>query len=239
MTRAEWQEEEGRWLLHTDRGDTIRCRWYVLAVGILNLMKLPAIAGMEDFEGRSFHTARWDYEYTGGSIDEPLTKLGDKVVALLGTGASGIQCVPPLVESAKHLYVFQRTPSAIGERGNRPTDARLRRGARAGLAARPHGQLPGHHAGPAGGGRPGRRRVDASLRRRQSPQGRRGHERADIARSGEETDFAVMEAHRRRVEQLVSDPVMADILKPYYRYICKRPCFHDEYLPAFNAPTSR
>ena len=53
---------------------------------------------------------------------------------------------------------------------------------------------------------------------------------ADIARSGEELDYEVMEAHRRRVEELVSDPVKADILKPYYRYICKRPCFHDEYL---------
>ncbi len=135
VTRAEWQEDEGRWLVHTDRGDSIRCRWYVLAVGILNLMKLPAIAGMEDFEGRSFHTARWDYEFTGGSIDEPLTKLGDKVVAL-GTGASGIQCVPPLVESAKHLYVFQRTllpPSANGGTGP-PTRISPRGSSRAGSA---------------------------------------------------------------------------------------------------------
>ena len=107
---------------HRPGGDELTCRWYVLAVGILNLMKLPAIPGMEDFAGRSFHTARWDYEYTGGGRHEPLTGLADKTVALIGTGASGIQCVPPLAESAKHLYVFQRTPSAIGERGNRPTD---------------------------------------------------------------------------------------------------------------------
>ena len=105
------------------RGDEVDCRWYVLAVGILNLMKLPAIEGMEDFAGHSFHTARWDYELHRWRTNETLTGLKDKVVALLGTGASGIQAVPPLAESAKHLYVFQRTPSAIGERGNRPTEA--------------------------------------------------------------------------------------------------------------------
>ena len=95
-----------------------------------------------------FHTARWDYDYTGGGPGEPLTKLGDKVVALIGTGATGIQCVPPLAEAAKHVYVFQRTPSAIGVRGNRPTDPDFADGLGAGLAAGPDGQLPGDHAGP-------------------------------------------------------------------------------------------
>src|SRR6185437_10894521 len=95
-----------------------------VAVGILNLMKLPVIVGMDEFAGRAFHTARWDYEYTGGGPDDPnLTNLADKAVGVVGVGASGIQAVPPLAESAKHLYVFQRTPSAIGERGNRPTPA--------------------------------------------------------------------------------------------------------------------
>ncbi len=122
VTRAQWQEDAASWQVHTDRGDQIECRWYVLAVGILNLLKLPVIPGMEDFAGRSFHTARWDYGYTGGGPDAPLTKLSDKVVALMGTGATGIQCLPPLAESAEHVYVFQRTPSAIGVRGNRPTD---------------------------------------------------------------------------------------------------------------------
>jgi cation diffusion facilitator CzcD-associated flavoprotein CzcO len=236
VTRAEWQEDEGRWLIETDRGDRIRGRWYVLAPGILNLMKLPAIPGMEDFEGRSFHTARWDYEYTGGGAHDPLTRMADKVVAVLGTGASGIQCVPPLVESAKHVYVFQRTPSAIGERGNRPTEARF-----------------------AGGLEPGwqRARMDnfqaimlglpvdvdlvddgwthhfAAVNHPKVVEGMTG---ADIARSGEAVDYEVMEEHRRRVAELVADPAVAEILKPYYRYICKRPCFHDEYLQAFNAP---
>jgi cation diffusion facilitator CzcD-associated flavoprotein CzcO len=236
VTSAQWLEDEGRWLVNTDRGDEVRCRWYVLAVGILNLLKLPAIPGMEDFKGRSFHTARWDYEYTGGGAHEPLHKLADKTVAVLGTGASGIQCVPPLVESAKHVYVFQRTPSAIGVRGNRPTDAefgdRLEPGWQQARMDNFQAIMLGlpveddlvddgwtHHF--------------AAVNHPGVVEGMTG---ADIARRGEELDFEVMEEHRRRVEELVSDPVKADILKPYYRYICKRPCFHDEYLSAFNAP---
>ncbi len=50
----------------------------------------------------------------------------------------------------------------------------------------------------------------------------------------EELDFAIMEEHRQRVDELVKDPAKAEILKPYYRYICKRPCFHDEYLDVYN-----
>jgi cation diffusion facilitator CzcD-associated flavoprotein CzcO len=236
VTRAQWHEDAARWRIHTDRGDVVSCRWYVLAVGILNLMKLPTIPGMEDFAGRSFHTARWDYEYTGGGPDEPLTGLTDKVVALMGTGASGIQCVPPLAESAKHLYVFQRTPSAIGERGNRPTDPDFG-----------HGLEPSWQ----------RTRMDnfqaimlgRSVEVDQVDDGWTHHyaavhhpprgadmTMAEYLRSAEELDYGIMEAHRRRVEELVADPSKAEVLKPYYRYLCKRPCFHDEYLLAFNNP---
>jgi cation diffusion facilitator CzcD-associated flavoprotein CzcO len=236
VTSAEWQEDDGRWLVRTDRGDEIRCRWYVLAVGILNLLKLPAIEGMEDFKGRSFHTARWDYEYTGGGAHEPLDKLAGKSVAVLGTGASGIQCVPPLVESAEHVYVFQRTPSAIGVRGNRPTDVHFGDHLESGWQQARMDNFQAimlglpvdvdlvddgwtHHFGPVN-----------------HPEVAEGMTGADIARAMEEFDYQIMEQHRRRVEELVSDPLKAEILKPFYRYICKRPCFHDEYLQSFNAP---
>ncbi len=236
VTRAEWQEGAARWRILTDRGDEIGCRWYVLAVGILNLMKLPTIQGMEDFAGHSFHTARWDYGYTGGGPDEPLTGLADKVVALIGTGASGIQCVPPLAESAKQLYVFQRTPSAIGERGNRPTDPDFG-----------HDFEPGWQRDRMDNfqaiimGRPvevdlvddGWTHDYAATRNAPRPE---GMTREEYMRSIEEIDYRIMEAHRRRVEELVADPATAEILKPYYQYLCKRPCFHDEYLPALNNP---
>ena len=235
VTRAEWHEDRARWQIHTDSGgDELTCRWYVLAVGILNLMKLPVIPGMEDFAGRSFHTARWDYEYTGGGRHEPLTGLADKAVALIGTGASGIQCVPPLAESAQHLYVFQRTPSAIGERGNRPTDPDF---AHELVPGWQQARMENFEAIMSG------RSVEADLVDdgwthhyapvHHPPRGQ-GMTSAEYLRSAEELDYGVMDEHRRRVEELVADPATAEILKPYYRYLCKRPCFHDEYLLAFN-----
>jgi cation diffusion facilitator CzcD-associated flavoprotein CzcO len=236
VARAEWDEGAARWRVHTDRGDEVSCRWYVLAVGILNLMKLPTIPGMEDFGGRAFHTARWDYGYTGGGAHEPLTRLSDKVVALIGTGASGIQCVPPLAESAKHLYVFQRTPSAIGVRGNRPTDPEFAPRLEPGWQ---RARMDNFQAIMLG------RAVDTDevddgwthhYAAVHHPPRTKGMTMADFLRGAEELDFSIMEDHRHRIDELVADPATAEILKPYYRYLCKRPCFHDEYLSAFNNP---
>ncbi|HMK64014.1 MAG TPA: NAD(P)/FAD-dependent oxidoreductase, partial [Acidimicrobiales bacterium] len=236
VTRAVWDEDTARWRLHTDHGDEISCRWYVLAVGILNLMKLPAIAGMDDFQGRSFHTARWDYEYTGGGRHERLTRLAGKTVALVGTGASGIQIVPPLAESAEQVYVFQRTPSAIGERGNRPTDPHFGDDFEPGWQRARWDNFQSIILG---------RPVEADLvddgwthhwAAVHNPPREQGMTPSEFMRRAEELDYGIMEWHRHRVDELVVDPAKAKILKPYYRYLCKRPCFHDEYLSAFNSP---
>ena len=236
VARAEWDEPAARWRVHTDRGDEVTCRYYVLAVGILNLMKLPAIPGMEDFAGHSFHTARWDYAYTGGRPGQPLTELGDKVVGLIGTGATGIQCLPPLARAARQVYVFQRTPSAVGVRGNRATDAAFSAGLQPGWQ---QARMDNFQAVMLG------RPVDEDLvddgwthhyAAVHHPPRREGMTLEEYLRGGEELDYRIMEEHRRRVDELVADPATAAILKPYYRYLCKRPCFHDEYLQAFNHP---
>ena len=236
VTHSEWDDTVARWRVNTDRGDEVTSRYYVLAVGILNLMKLPAIPGMEDFAGHSFHTARWDYAYTGGGAHEPLTGLGGKVVALVGTGATGIQCLPPVAESAEHVYVFQRTPSAVGVRGNRPTDAGFADGLKPGWQ---RARMDNFQAIMIG------RAVDADQvddgwthhwAAVHNPPRHKGMEAAEYMRGAETIDYGIMEAHRQRVDELVTDPAKAEILKPYYRYLCKRPCFHDEYLLAFNRP---
>ena len=82
--------------------------------------KLPGIPGIETFEGHSFHTSRWDYGYTGGDTEGGLTELADKRVAIIGTGATAIQCVPAPRPRRQALYVFQRTPSSVDVRGNKP-----------------------------------------------------------------------------------------------------------------------
>ncbi len=236
VTRAEWDDTQARWVVDTDRGDRISSRYYVLAVGILNLLKLPAIPGIEDFGGTSFHTARWDYGYTGGGPGQPLTELADQVVGLVGTGATGIQCLRPLAEAARKVIVFQRTPSAIGVRGNRPTDPDFADRLQPGWQK---ARMDNFQAIMLG------RPVDDDLiadgwthdyAAVSNPTRREGMSMEDIVRAGELIDFQIMEAHRGRVESIVTDPTKAEALKPYYRYRCKRPCFHDEYLAAFNLP---
>src|SRR6516225_8327477 len=122
ITELRWDDGAARWTVKTDRGDKFKARFVVMCSGPLNRPKLPAIPGIEKFKGHIFHTSRWDYEYTGGDTTGGLTKLADKRVGIIGTGATAIQCVPYLGQYAKQLYVFQRTPSSVDLRGNKPTD---------------------------------------------------------------------------------------------------------------------
>lgn len=112
VTELRWDESDDRWVISTDRGDAMRARFVVLANGPLHRPKLPGIPGIEGYRGHSFHTSRWDYEYTGGDENGNLTGLADKRVGIIGTGATAVQCVPHLGAAAKELYVFQRTPSS-------------------------------------------------------------------------------------------------------------------------------
>ncbi len=207
-----------------------------IAVGILNLLKLPTIAGMETFAGPSFHTARWDYEVTGGAPGQPLTKLGDKVVGPRRHRRHRHPVRRAAGDAAQHVYVFQRTPSAIGERGNRPTPPDFAEELAPGWQ---QARMDNFQAIMLG------RDVDED----QVDDGwthhyaavnnvplRDGMTTQEYVRSVEELDYSIMEEHRHRVEEIVRDPATAEVLKPYYRYICKRPCFHDEYLPALNRP---
>src|SRR5436305_15053556 len=98
-----------RWTVNTNRGDAMRARFVVMANGPLHHPKLPGIPGVETFKRHSFHTSRWDYDYTGGDAIGNLTKLADKRVGIIGTGATAVQCLPHLGEWAKWLFVFQRT----------------------------------------------------------------------------------------------------------------------------------
>jgi cyclohexanone monooxygenase len=234
VTDAAWDATSGRWQVKTNRGDTLSARFLVIAPGILHKAKLPGLPGIQSFKGHSFHTSRWDYGYTGGSPIEPMNKLGDKRVGIIGTGATAVQAIPKLAESAKELYVFQRTPSAVGVRANRATDpewakslqpgwqeARMRNFIAIVTGVKQEEDLVADGWTEILGG-------DVPL----------AASNPDVE-GRQKADFAKMETLRARIDQTVTDKATAEALKPWYNTMCKRPCFHDEYLEAFNRPGVR
>ncbi|KMO67705.1 MAG: NAD(P)/FAD-dependent oxidoreductase [Mycolicibacterium rufum] len=243
VRELQWDDRSERWLITTDRGDEIRARFVVMAQGSYNRPKLPGIPGIKDFAGHVFHSARWDYDYTGGSADGGLHKLADKRVALVGTGATGVQLVPHLGRDAQQLYVFQRTPSSVDERANTPTDPAWAASLQPGWQEERKRNF--HNWSPFVGvvfGEPDLvcdfwtelgRNMSARIAASEDPASL-GIEQIMAIR--EEEDFKIMERLRRRIDTLVSDPGTAEALKPYYRFMCKRPCSSDSYLSAFNRP---
>mgnify|MGYP001815100578 FL=1 len=239
VTDMRWEEASQRWRLATDRGDTISARYVLMSTGPLNQPKLPGIPGITGFRGHTFHTSRWDYAYTGGDSSGGLDRLADKRVAVIGTGATAVQCVPHLGAAAKQLYVFQRTPSSIDERGNSPTDRQwastLKPGWHQDRVRNFSTVVTGNLADRdlvADGWTDLFRKLMFNFQHAENPD----LSPAGIARAMELADFEKMEEIRARAEALVNDPDTAEALKPWYRQFCKRPCFHDEYLLTFNRP---
>jgi cation diffusion facilitator CzcD-associated flavoprotein CzcO len=241
VTGLTWDEARAVWVIDTSRGDRLTARFVVLGTGPLSVPKLPGIPGIGSFRGHSFHTTRWDYDYTGGDPDgAPMTGLADQRVGVIGTGATAVQCVPHLSRACRELYVFQRTPSSVDARGNHPIDPRW-----FAEIATPGWQrrwLENFTANQAGGTaeedlvQDGWTDIARRVRSRIAalPLADRGVE-AMLA-AYEQSDFEKMEEIRARADAIVRDRATAQHLKAWYRQLCKRPCFHDAYLQAFNNP---
>ena len=236
VTGLEWDEQQSNWIVRTNRNDAMRARFVAMSNGPLNRPKLPAIKGISDFKGHTFHTSRWDYAYTGGGPEGGLDKLSDKRVGVIGTGATAVQCVPHLGAGAKELFVFQRTPSSIDVRDNRPTDPEWAAGLKPGWQK---ARMENFNTLTSGGIveedliQDGWTEIIRNLISMANYRGK-GLQRSEIAEMMELADFQKMEQVRARAQDIVNDPVIAESLKPYYRQFCKRPCFHDDYLPTFN-----
>ena len=232
VTGAEWNEETLRWEVTTSRDDRLSTRFLVLAGGILHKAKLPGISGIDDFEGKAFHTSRWDYTYTGGSPTSPMDQLADKRVGVIGTGATAVQVVPQVAQAAKEVYVFQRTPGAVGVRGQRPTDVEWFRSLQPGWQQ----ERIVNFTQAVTGAQPETDLVDDGWTEVMWVDTQKMSESDEEAEALERTDFETMEAIRQRVSEIVEDPETAEKLKPYWGKHCKRVCFHDDYLSAFNRP---
>jgi cation diffusion facilitator CzcD-associated flavoprotein CzcO len=237
-----WDENLKRWRISTSRDDDIRAKFVVMAGGTLSTPKFPNVPGIHAFKGHKFHTSRWDYDYTGGEWGNPeLTKLADKRVAILGTGATSIQAVPYLGQYAKHLYVLQRTPSGVDKRDNPPTDAEWVASLKPGWqAARQENFLRAANEVLA------REapdlicdfwtEINRNLNAEREAKGWPNETPEEFWSKREMMDFRVMERVRRRVDQIVEDKATAEALKPYYRFMCKRPLSNNDYYDTFNQP---
>ncbi len=226
VEKTEWDESAQRWTVYTDRGDAMKARYIILANGILTTPKLARIEGMERYQGESFHTSRWRYD-----ID-----LTGKRVGIIGTGATAVQVIPEIAKVAGELYVFQRTPSTIDVRDQRETSAeeieqwsnepgwavaRRQRFARISAGRSAIQANDDYLSG----------KVDHFKERKEhttrlTP--------AEMVERQLESNFRIMEQIRARVDTIIEDPETARALKPFYPYGCKRPTFHDEFLPTFN-----
>ncbi len=241
VTDLRWDDEAKRWLVTTNRGDAFRAQYVGMGTGPLHIPKLPGIPGIRDFAGHAFHTSRWDYAYTGGDpLGAPMTGLANKRVALIGTGATSVQCVPHLARACQELLVVQRTPSSVDIRNNGPIDPDwFAEMATPGWQQR---WLDNFTANQSGFGaeddlvqdgwtelaRRIRGRIMALPPEQMTPE--------NMMLAYEDCDHETMERIRGRVDEVVGDPATAQSLKAWYRQLCKRPCFHDDYLAAFNEP---
>ena len=240
VTELVWDDEGSRWIIRTDRGDEMRAKFVAMGTGPLHRPKLPGIPGITEFRGHSFHTSRWDYEYTGGDPNgAPMTNLADKRVGIIGTGATAVQCVPHLARDSEELFVFQRTPSSIDIRNNHPIDPEWFSTLEPGWQDEWMRNFTILQTGGFAdedlvkdGWTDLTKRIRDKLFSSPNP---------DLTPEGflqayHESDDEKMVEIRRRVDQVVADPETAAALKPWYRQLCKRPCFHDEYLDAYNRP---
>ena len=241
ITQLSWDTKDNRWVIETDRNDRMRARYVAMANGPLSRPKLPGIQGINDYKGHTFHTSRWDYNYTGGNSFGNLSGLKDKRVGIIGTGATAVQCIPHLGEWAKQLYVFQRTPSSIDERNNHDTDQAWAKSLEPGWQQK---RMDNFNVLVSGGDQPEDLVADgwtdimrnltgiaAKLASRKLGRRLTKGERAELM---ELADYKKMNAVRARAQKIVNDEKTAELLQPWYRQFCKRPCFHDEYLDTYN-----
>jgi len=227
-----WDESRKRWDVMTSRSDVLSAKFIVIAGGVLHKAKLPGIPGIETYAGRAFHTSRWDYSYTGGSSQALMEKLADKRVGIIGTGATAVQVVPKLAEAAKELFVFQRTAACVGVRNNKPTDPEWFKSLKPGWQA----ERTRNFTQAVTGAQPAVDLIDDEWTKMNWVDTRKLPENDEEALELERIDFENMERVRQRIADVITDPATAELMMPWYSQSCKRPCFHDEYLPAFNRP---
>jgi cation diffusion facilitator CzcD-associated flavoprotein CzcO len=234
-TRVERAElrTDGRWEIHTDQGDVVRCRFLISAVGCLSAANVPDIKGLETFGGEWYHTGAWPRE--------PVDFTG-KRVAVIGTGSTGIQAIPVIAADAEQLVVFQRTPNYTVPALNAPLTPEQTRAIKADYAAiraRSRASWAGFPYEASG-----KAAMEVTAAERQDTYERLWNEAGgfkfmygsynDLLFDMRANDTAA-EFIRGQIRGVVDDPDVAEMLSPKdYPYGTKRPPIDTDYYKTYN-----
>ncbi|GAA4558775.1 NAD(P)/FAD-dependent oxidoreductase [Pseudonocardia xishanensis] len=234
-TRVSTAEFDGSgWVVTTEQGDTVSATFCVMASGGLSAPKKPDIAGLDDFAGQSFHTARWPKEGV---------EFAGKRVAIIGTGSTGVQLVPMVAREADQVYVLQRTPNYVVPAGNRPlgegeldtvkaTYPERRQNARRTASGVPAAAKPG----------PGKDLSDAARREVYERMWAIGGAPAILrgftdVMTDPGVNVFVADFAREKIAQTVRDPETAESLSQRdFPFGAKRLCLETDYFEAYNRP---
>ena len=234
VTRASYSQAGNCWLVQTDDGAEVSASFLISAVGCLSVLNNPDIPGADSFAGPQYHTGAWPHEgvdFTGHRV------------AVIGTGASGIQAIPVIAEAASHLTVFQRTPNFMIPARNCPLDPELERRWKA------------HYRAWRRIGRESAAGIPYPMSSRSALTDSQDERRAvyeaawadgglmfgartygDLRSSLEANDTAVQFLHSK-IDEIVADPVVAQMLKPTgYPFGAKRLPLDTNYYQTFNRP---
>ncbi len=234
VTAARFSDDQNKWAVTTDTGQSISAKYVVMATGCLSSTNLPKIDGIDDFKGATYHTGRWPHK--------PVDFTG-KVVGIVGTGSSAIQSIPIIAEQARHLYVFQRTPNFSIPAHNRPLDPAEREAVLADLDAfrAANGQAQAGFGAKYGMAEKLATEVSADERNQRFEErwalgglpffGAFADLMVDPAANEAAADFV-----RAKIRAIVKDPVVAARLSPDQTFGCKRLCVDSGYYETFNRP---
>lgn len=231
---ARYLAESGCWQVTTGTGERFTCKYFISGMGMISQPMLPNIKGMDRFKGPIFHSSRWPQEEL---------KYAGKRIGIIGAGASTVQMVPVLAQTASSVTVFQRTPNYILPAMQKPMTPEWEKAIKDDYAAIV-AKCRNHVFGMAFKGPPGRNAVDTPPEERQrifeehwNGSFRWVFETFDDLLANPEANRMASEFIIAKMKERVEDPALADLLAPRfedYPLFAKRPPLDHGYLEAFN-----
>lgn len=232
-----YDEAANQWRIQTDRGEQVSAQFCVMATGILSIPKKPDYKGIDSFRGAQYHTGRWPHE----EVDFASQRVG-----IIGTGSTGIQCIPIIAQQASHLHVFQRTPNFSIPLRNGPMKPEYEQAVKENYGEWRRRQRNSNTGWIAVDFKPGesdtRNTLDVSHEEREQEYEYRWKSGGLCFYNSFKDMFTNAEANRqvadfvrRKIRETVHDPEVAELLIPKdYHFGTKRLCADTNYYETYN-----